>query len=84
MKLRVLVVSVLLFFFSVGLASTLSVAASNVLSFAGLNERSGVLFVALDQGLFRKYGLDVQIVHLRAGAVGIAALERVSRSGKPC
>jgi len=45
-----------------------------VFSFGGFNERSGVLFVAKDQGIFHKHGLDAQVVHVRSGPVGISAL----------
>jgi ABC-type nitrate/sulfonate/bicarbonate transport system substrate-binding protein len=67
-----------LLFSLTGLKPAVSLAApssaTTVISFAGLNERSGVLFVASDQGLFRKYGIDTQVVHVRSGPVGIAAL----------
>ena len=45
-----------------------------VFTFGGLNERTGVLFVAKDAGIFAKYGLDAQVVHVRSGPVGMAAL----------
>ncbi len=38
------------------------------------SEREGVVFVAQDQGFFRKYGLDVQFIHVRSGPIGMAAL----------
>ena len=51
-----------LLFSLTGLKPAVSLAApssaTTVISFAGLNERSGVLFVASDQGLFRKYGIE--------------------------
>jgi ABC-type nitrate/sulfonate/bicarbonate transport system substrate-binding protein len=45
-----------------------------VFTFGGLSERSGALFVAQDAGLFRKHGLDAQVVNVRSGQVGMAAL----------
>jgi len=45
-----------------------------VFTFGGLSERSGILFVAKDAGIFQKYGLDAQIVNVRSGPVGMAAL----------
>jgi NitT/TauT family transport system substrate-binding protein len=39
-----------------------------------LSEREGALYVAQDQGLFRKYGLDVNLVQVRNGPVGMSAL----------
>jgi NitT/TauT family transport system substrate-binding protein len=43
-------------------------------TFGGLNERSGVLFVARDAGIFQKYGLDAQVINVRSGPVGMSAL----------
>ena len=42
--------------------------------FGGFSERQGIIFVAKDTGLFRKYGLHAEIVHVRNGQVGIAAI----------
>jgi ABC-type nitrate/sulfonate/bicarbonate transport system substrate-binding protein len=51
-----------------------SAPARVVLTFGSFSEREGALFVALDQGFFRKYDLDVRLVHVRSGPVGLAAL----------
>ena len=45
-----------------------------VFTFGGLSERSGVLFVAADAGIFRKHGLEAQVVNVRSGPVGMSAL----------
>ena len=60
--------------FLAGFAGAASAPAKVVFTFGGLNERSGVLFVATDSGIFRKHGLDAHIVHVRSGPVGMAAL----------
>jgi NitT/TauT family transport system substrate-binding protein len=39
-----------------------------------LSEREGALYVANDQGFFRKYGLDLTLVQVRNGPVGMSAL----------
>jgi NitT/TauT family transport system substrate-binding protein len=39
-----------------------------------LSEREGVLYVAQDYGFFRKYGLDLTLVQVRNGPVGMSAL----------
>ncbi|MBI2349320.1 MAG: ABC transporter substrate-binding protein [Deltaproteobacteria bacterium] len=49
-------------------------AGSAIVSFGSFSEREGALFVAEDQGFFRKYGLDVKLVHVRSGPVGLSAL----------
>src|SRR5947208_253941 len=51
-----------------------SAPAKIVVTYGGLNERSGVLFVAKDAGIFQKHGLDAQVVNVRSGAVGLSAL----------
>ena len=38
------------------------------------SEREGALYIAQDLGYFRKYGLDVTLVQVRNGPVGMAAL----------
>lgn len=38
------------------------------------SEREGALYVAQDQGYFRRYGLDLTLVQVRNGPVGMAAL----------
>ena len=45
-----------------------------IFTFGGLNERSGVLFVARDAGIFQKHGLDATIVNVRNAQVGMSAL----------
>src|SRR5262245_22819749 len=38
------------------------------------SERDGVVYVAQDQGFFKKYGLDVSFVQVRNGPVAMSAL----------
>ena len=45
-----------------------------VFTFGGLNERSGILFVGRDAGIFQKHGLDATIVNVRNAQVGMSAL----------
>lgn len=45
-----------------------------VLTVGAVSEREGVLYVALDQGFFRKHGVDLTLVQVRSGPIGIAAL----------
>src|SRR3989338_8895401 len=67
-----------LFFFLITFDRQLSEAAAPLtkilMTTGAFSEREGVVFVAQDQGLFRKYGLDVRFVHVRSGPVGMAAL----------
>jgi NitT/TauT family transport system substrate-binding protein len=57
-------------------ASPFAASAPNkvVFTFGGLNERSGVLFVARDAGIFQKHGLDATVVNVRNAQVGMSAL----------
>jgi NitT/TauT family transport system substrate-binding protein len=45
-----------------------------VTAFASFSEKEGALFVAEDQGLFRKYGLDVKHVFVSSGSIALSAL----------
>lgn len=45
-----------------------------VLTTGSFSEREGAVYVAQDQGFFRKYGLDVTFVQVRSGPVGMSAL----------
>jgi NitT/TauT family transport system substrate-binding protein len=66
-----IVMTILLFTVPLFAASPPSKA---IFTFGGLNERSGVLFVARDAGIFQKHGLDATVVNVRNAAVGMAAL----------
>ena len=45
-----------------------------VMTTGSLSEREGVVYVAQDQGFFRKYGVDLSFVQVRSGPVGMSAL----------
>jgi len=45
-----------------------------VISYAVLSEREGALFVARDQGFFRKQGLDVDLVYVANAPVALASI----------
>ncbi len=45
-----------------------------IATFASFSEKEGALFVAEDQGFFRKHGLDVKHVYVRSGSVALSAL----------
>jgi NitT/TauT family transport system substrate-binding protein len=49
-------------------------AHNAIFTFGGLNERSGVLFVARDAGIFQKHGIDPTVVNVRNAQVGMSAL----------
>ena len=56
------------------IARAASVPQKATFTYGGLNERSGVLFVARDAGIFQKHGLDATIVNVRNAQVGMSAL----------
>jgi ABC-type nitrate/sulfonate/bicarbonate transport system substrate-binding protein len=63
--------------FSVSFAPRANAAAAPykvVFTFGGLNERSGILWVARDSGIFQKHGIDPTIVNVRNAQVGMSAL----------
>jgi NitT/TauT family transport system substrate-binding protein len=45
-----------------------------VLTTGSASEREGAIYVAQEQGFFRKHGLDVQFVQVRSGPIGMSAL----------
>ncbi|MGH7926600.1 MAG: ABC transporter substrate-binding protein, partial [Candidatus Binatia bacterium] len=78
MKHRMTLISMLLAIFMLVLLHAVplfaAAPAKAVFSFGGLNERSGVLFVARDAGIFKKHGLDATVVNVRNAQVGMSAL----------
>ncbi len=70
--------SITLFFLLLPFSRSPSEAAApltNIFMATGaFGEREGAVFVALDQGFFRKYGLDVKFVHVASGPISAAAL----------
>jgi NitT/TauT family transport system substrate-binding protein len=67
---------VLLSLFLVGRTSVQAAAplVKLVMTSGSASERDGVIYVAQDQGLFRKYGLDLTFVQVRNGPVAMSAL----------
>lgn len=58
-------------------ASSLQAAAPLprvVTAFASFSEKEGAIFVAEDQGYFRKHGLDVKHVFVSSGSIALSAL----------
>jgi len=70
---RKLLVSVALIFVA-SLADAAAPLTKAILTTGSLSEREGALYVAQDQGFFRKYNLDVTLVQVRNGPVGMSAL----------
>ena len=63
-----------LFIFSYQPAQAAAPLTKVVMTTGSLSEREGALYVAQDQGFFRKYGLDLTLVQVRNGPVGMSAL----------
>jgi len=64
----------LIFFLSSSPSRAAAPATRAVITFGSFSERESALFVADEQGFFRKYGLDVKLVHVRSGPVSLSAL----------
>ena len=45
-----------------------------VMTIGAISEREGVVYVAQDQGFFPKHGLDLTLVQVRSGGIGVAAV----------
>ena len=73
-------VTVPVFFFSLFIASYQKVQAvaapltKVIMTSGSASERDGAVYVAQDQGFFRKYGLDLSFVQVRNGPVAMSAL----------
>ena len=64
-----------IFFLSPSTLAAASAAPTRVvITFGSFSERESALFVAQDQGFFRKYDLDAKLVHVRSGPVALSAL----------
>src|SRR5437870_2056976 len=76
MKLRSVVTPILFFYLVVPVPSTAQAAPPSkvVMTTGSVSEREAALYIAQDQGLFRRYGLDVSLVQVRNGPVGMSAL----------
>ena len=71
----VICVSLLLLVLWAGVSRAATSANRIVIAYSSLNERgAGALLVARDQGFFRKYDLDVQLIFMRNAAVALSAL----------
>ena len=60
---------------TVALSAASAQSASPILvAYAGQNETVGPMWVGIEKGTFRKYGLDVRLVQMRTGALSMATL----------
>jgi ABC-type nitrate/sulfonate/bicarbonate transport system substrate-binding protein len=55
-------------------ASAAQIPAKVMMTTGSFSEREAAMFVAQDQGFFRRYGVELTFVHVRNGPVGMAAL----------
>ena len=51
-----------------------------LLTTGSVSEREAAIYVAQEQGYFRKYGVEVQFVQARSGPIGMARLAPANRS----
>jgi NitT/TauT family transport system substrate-binding protein len=74
--MKILVSHLLVLFFVVFAYSAQAAAplAKVVMTTGSYSEREGAVYVAQDQGFFRKYGVDLTFVQVRNGPVGMSAL----------
>jgi NitT/TauT family transport system substrate-binding protein len=63
-----------LFFVAAPPARAAAPLARVLMTTGSFAEREGVVYVAQDQGFFRKYGIDLSFVQVRSGPVGMSAL----------
>src|ERR1043166_6573869 len=77
MKFRTICSRILVLFF-IGFGTVVGHAATSlskvVMTSGSASERDGAVYVAQDQGFFKKYGLDLSFVQVRNGPVAMSAL----------
>ena len=54
--------------------TALAAGSKVVISFAGVNPRQTPLWIAQEQALFAKHGVDVDVVFIRTGPIQVAAV----------
>ena len=74
MNLRAVPLFIALLFVGVSAVHAAAPSAKIIMTTGSVSEREGPIYVAQEQGFFRKYGVDVSFVQVRNGPVGMAAL----------
>jgi len=74
MRTKISILFVLLIAIAVKAAPAAQTPTKVTMTTGSFSEREAVMFVAQDQGFFRRYGLDLTFVHVRSGPIGMAAL----------
>ena len=44
------------------------------ISYGGYNETAAPMWVGIERGIFKKYGIDASMIQVRSGALSVAAL----------
>jgi NitT/TauT family transport system substrate-binding protein len=66
--------STFLLFFGFSASEAAQAPVKVMMTTGSFSEREAAMFVAQDQGFFRRYGIDLTFIHVRSGPVGMAAL----------
>src|SRR5712691_3338255 len=74
MRTKISILFVLLIAIAVKPAPAAQAPTKVTMTTGSFSEREAAMFVAQDQGFFRRYGLDLTFVQVRSGPVGMAAL----------
>ncbi len=74
MRTKISILFVLLIAVAVKSAPAAQTPTKVTMTTGSFSEREAAMFVAQDQGFFRRYGLELTFVHVRSGPVGMAAL----------
>ncbi|HSC42958.1 MAG TPA: hypothetical protein VLH17_11825, partial [Candidatus Binatia bacterium] len=64
----------LLYYLQVPISALAQTAAPVLVAYAGQNETVGPMWVGIEKGTFKRYGLDVRLVQMRNGALSMATL----------
>jgi NitT/TauT family transport system substrate-binding protein len=72
--IRTLALSVILIAAAARSIASAQTPSPILVAYAGQNETVGPMWVGIERGLFKKYGLDVRLVQMRNGALSMATL----------
>src|SRR5512147_2479276 len=64
----------LLYYLQVPISALAQTAAPVLVAYAGQNETVGPMWVGIEKGTFKRYGLDVRLVQMRNGALSMATV----------
>ena len=73
-KVKILIAALIVVVSFISSASAAQPLTKVIMTTGSFSEREAAMYVAQDQGFFRRYGLELTFVQVRSGPVGMAAI----------